>query len=300
MNSHTSPKRITAISLDYDDCGDVLFEELKEYFKNLPEERRLLKECKDKFVNYLDQITADSDVTELYVGSIRQDIASDKFNMNKNQNGSCFSNYQLLCNEKKWVFRRFLLADHQNNLKPGTTMRGHFIMSSIIKSKVELIQAQLLNIKKNHPDDIVDFYFFDDDFDDCLLMEIAESLKHYPIPHNIENITLGKYDWFSKVVNKQPDSILSVHTVISQKFTQTTSELNHQKISTSQFIKTTRIFSPPEIIMKKNKYDVPDELKKIPKRDNPGFLSLFSWRKEEKLDEREVSEERKCCCFFRS
>src|SRR6476620_9735075 len=101
--------KVTIYSLDYDGCGDILFSDLLN-----GQEIQPLLEVKKRFSDYLDSKAADADSVEVYVGSNRQSYGLNKFNTEHNKNGSCFLNYQRLCNDKKWTFRTLLLADNED------------------------------------------------------------------------------------------------------------------------------------------------------------------------------------------
>ena len=134
--------------------------------------------------------------------------------MKKNGNGSCFKNLAALCKENGWIFREFLLSDHQQKKPAGTAMKDSQLSCDIQKSKVELIAAQINNIKENHPDNTVDFSFFDDDDDDFIHNELAAHFNdpNNSLPNNFRHVSLMKYDWYLEVYQNEP--ALSEHTHI--------------------------------------------------------------------------------------
>jgi hypothetical protein len=206
-------ENIKIISMDYDDCGDVLFDDHINNASDLRENEEDLipsvLKCKEELSQHLQEITEDADNIELYVGSRRQDIERNEFNIQKFKNGSCFKNYAAFCKEKGWIFNKFLLADAQNNQPAGTAMKNSAV-KAINKSniredfKVELICAQLDNIQKEHPDDDVDFYFIDDE--SIYLHALKKHFLSNPFPKNIRNLFLIYYDWHRQANNGLDDT----------------------------------------------------------------------------------------------
>src|SRR5580700_2896848 len=98
------------LSLDYDGCADILFEEI--HLKNIPFIKLLLSLVEQqKFNDYLDKLSSneDYDTIELRIGSTRQSEPIDHWGAMMNSNGYCFSNFQKLSLKKyrknnKWTF----------------------------------------------------------------------------------------------------------------------------------------------------------------------------------------------------
>ena len=189
-------KKVVAISHDYDDCGDILFKEIKTTYR--PADIAPADKCEEKLKSYLQEITEGADA-ELYVGSIRQDIQNDEFNMSHNSNGSCFKNYASLCKENNWLFREFLLADANNNLPAGTAMKNRDITGPAFIKKSCLIEHQLNDVKNNHPDADVYFYFLDDDLNNVHFKDIKEFIESHPLPNNIKKFSLVRFNWNEEV-----------------------------------------------------------------------------------------------------
>jgi hypothetical protein len=190
-------KKVVVISHDYDGCGDVLFNEVKETFREC--DRIPANKCEKKLESYHQEITKDADIVELYVGSLRQDIEDDERNIEEHKNGSCFKNYASLCVKNNWVFREFLLGDVKNNLPAGSTMKDRNIMSFAFFKKSYLIEQQLVDVKNNHPDADIYFYFLDDDSDEKHFKDIKEFIELHPLANNIKKFSLVRFNWVDEV-----------------------------------------------------------------------------------------------------
>jgi hypothetical protein len=154
---------ITIFSLDYDGCGDVLFDQLMSRWGHL---KFYLLPYKEKLEEFLARKTKVGNAVELYVGSNRQSNNLDRLGHFNNQNGWCFKNYQELCKKNKWTFRRLLAADIENGVEIGSAMTPCSTLDYTLPlngSKVTIIENQLRDVAINHPNDKVDFYFIDDD-----------------------------------------------------------------------------------------------------------------------------------------
>jgi len=213
-------KKIVIISHDYDECADILFDDILvptiyEYSLAIPpSDLPRVEKCRAKLKKYHEDITAGADVVEFYVGSNRQDITKDEVIMEQNKNGSCFTNFKKLCAENGWVFREFLLADAQKQLEPGTTMRSKDIESVTNReSKAAIIQAQLKDIEQNYSaSDHIEFYFVDDDRNNIFLNSIKNSISPNNLPPQIKKFSLIQYDWNDAVYEYAEDAKLKVHT----------------------------------------------------------------------------------------
>lgn len=155
------------IGLDYDSCGDVLFEELPSY--RLTTFQTSCQKLKAGLNAVLDRIAvtaycslAPSDQKEkedaiiLYSGSLRQSKIGDEINENRNHNGSLLMNYPKLCRDKntlhQWKFSQIFTPDDGN-------------IYTKCQHKVEIIKAHLKDLAERYPDDNdeLHYYFFDDD-----------------------------------------------------------------------------------------------------------------------------------------
>jgi hypothetical protein len=218
-----NPKKIVVISFDYDGCSSILFDEIS---KSSPCQKHAddinltskLATSKNVLMNLLNRITSDADSVEIYVGSNRQDIATDEEFARKDQSGLCFQNYAALCQKKNWTFREFLVGDAQIGLPAGTTMHNRNVLSYITGSKVDVITNQLKDIEKNYCDAHVDidFHFIDDDPKNTIHQEL-EGIYSRQIPFaKIRNFSLIKFKWASYCLRGESSGILTFHTHISQ------------------------------------------------------------------------------------
>lgn len=202
------------LSLDYDGCADILFDTIFND-PELNEIREHVLTIRLYFLAYLLRVINHADVVVLCVGSIRQSIWLDEDNQRTNQNGLCFSNYKTLCDKHGWEFNHLLLADITNKKPPGTAMHDESLQSDIDTLKIKTLTAQIQHAKANYPNDIVKFHFFDDDPKDIILKALTThfTASENSLPHNIQQVTLMKYDWWVHVWEDQPP--LSLHANIS-------------------------------------------------------------------------------------
>lgn len=189
----------TVFSLDYDGHGSALFPKAfergpyKSMLKSDPSTENIFLGVRKGFHQWLNETAADS-LVDLYVGSNRQDINTDRENLKLNRNGSCFANYELLAEDKGWTFQGLLLADRFLRsfpststavkrtplLPPGTAMKDASIDGPFDKTKVEIIKQQLLDTTFNHPGDEIDFYFSDDDYEDQIIPALESYFSAHP------------------------------------------------------------------------------------------------------------------------
>lgn len=203
-------KNITILSLDYDGCGDLLFEGALEHgcFKHrcdilhaeyLLKFNHVLQGARQALNNVLSHETTGADVVELCVGSTRQTRSLDRLNHSRNNNGLCFENYADLAEKNKWHFNRMLFADFVDAsgelrdppLEPGQSMGvlnkdifGKYKYSpdafsdniqafGMDEHKTVLLSLQIKAILKKYPNDNIKFVFIDD------RMDILDQLKTY-------------------------------------------------------------------------------------------------------------------------
>lgn len=191
-------KKITIFSLDYDGCGDLLFEEIIKVTGDTP----TMRELQNKFYTYLDNATIGSDIIELYVGSNRQFIKKDRAASKQNKNGSCFKNYAILCDKKGWIFRKLLLADVENNLPSGSAMSDPSVICDMGESKIKILASQLREVRNNYPvgEYEVDFYFLDDDPKGILLSGVIKYIMNHPkIKPNNVNFFATELHWTNEL-----------------------------------------------------------------------------------------------------
>jgi hypothetical protein len=222
ISSPLKPKKVVVISLDYDACASILFDDIIKPYQSEKKYASMIDKLitsKNVLMNLLDRITSDANSVELYVGSNRQDISADEYIASLHNNGLCFQNYADLCQQKNWTFRKFLLADAQIDLPAGTTMHNRNVLSFVSPSKTEMIEAQLKDIENNYCDAEVDidFYFIDDDSKNIYHNELADTYSFKPFFAKIRNFSLIKFAWNDDVhKDKAPYGTLNSHTRISQ------------------------------------------------------------------------------------
>ncbi|MDP3705256.1 MAG: hypothetical protein Q8R24_05045 [Legionellaceae bacterium] len=199
-------RNITVLSLDYDGCGALLFEDVfngiyKELYHSINERHlktleTILQGAIAAFEEMLLIETAGADVVELCVGSARQSRKQDR---GSSKNGLCFEMYADLAEKNLWHFNRMLLADFIDEtgrlrakpLEPGTAMgpleknkQGmyKYIPDALAdtlseplgdKYKRNLLQHQIKTITNKYPNDKIKFVFIDDIF------EIIDSLRSH-------------------------------------------------------------------------------------------------------------------------
>jgi hypothetical protein len=209
------PKKVVVISLGYDNCGAILFD---EFLKACEPDNDRFTTSRNIMMKFLDRITSDADSVELYVGSERQDIFKNESLNRLGKRGSCFQNYETLCQEKNWTFRKFLLGDAQLGLPAGTTMHNKNVFSYLTKKNTPLVQAQLADIENNYCDTEVDidFYFIDADTRNITHKELAKFYSKNPPCNKIRNFSLIKLDCLSYLERTTSSGILNFHTRISQ------------------------------------------------------------------------------------
>jgi len=214
--------KITVFSIDYDGCGDLLFDELFLDMREVHHPK--LTELRHKFESYLTQTAIGSNTVEVYVGSNRQDRSLDKRLAKKNNSGLCFENYEKLCAQKKWNFRKLLLADIENNLPAGSAMSDDTLQCSFDRPKIKTLEHQLQDIASSYPEDKIDFYFFDDDYYRIMLDNInthfAENKEKKPA--NI-NLVIVRYDWQGVLYKNDPTSICEIGRIKSNLSSNTAS-----------------------------------------------------------------------------
>jgi len=222
--------KITILSLDYDGCSDILFDDVVTT-QSIKSESTL-RHLRSLFEELLNRITADSSIVELYVGSDRQDNQLDNLGNSVNRNGLCFKNFEKLCNEKNWRFKKLLMADIANLLPCGHSMEnsGVKITNDFVKinnwsskSKSVILNHQLQDVIKNHPGDEINFYFMDDhDYNIRSVVEYFGKSRNL-IPDNID-FYLVEHNWYHAC------PVIIEHG-------------NIRDINSSQFLRTNSLFS---------------------------------------------------------
>ena len=208
-NVGQNPTRRIVISADYDSC----FAAYEKPYKTKP----IYVQFRNKIEKYINKLKNGIDVPiELYVGSNRQNKGLDKHNINKKKKRSvsalgtqsAFTTLRTLCKDKDWTFNPLLLVDTLHNVSAGTAMhddKNDYLLDVPWgehgeKLKRRLIQNQLDDVVKNHPDEKIDFVFFDDDKYDTIHPYL---FKNIVVPQNI-TLHLVKADCTSDKFRKYP------------------------------------------------------------------------------------------------
>ncbi len=208
-------RNITVLSLDYDGCAELLFEEALEKgsYKNEcdPSHKQYVQGLKSAIYRaraafeYLLSIeTTGADIVELCVGSTRQTRELDRLNAFYNKTGLCFEMFADLAEKKHWYFNKMLIADFIDEsgelrakpLTPGTAMgrlrkntQGMYKYEEDAFAdtlqvygrdpyKTALLSKQIKAIVDKYPNDKVRFVFVDDRLD------IMQALKSHFNPEN--------------------------------------------------------------------------------------------------------------------
>ncbi|KTD31915.1 hypothetical protein [Legionella maceachernii] len=127
--------------------------------------------------------------TYAFIGSNRQSIYDDSMNALSNKNGSCYPQIRKVSDYIGAKFDPFTLTDLYNNLKSGESFKlalsflkndmlndneeSYAYDPSLIKqrqtpdwlhdeSKLSLLLAQIHKLASEHPEDEIEFYFYDD------------------------------------------------------------------------------------------------------------------------------------------
>lgn len=193
--NEASPRVIIGLSMNYDACADILFEEAIEqgqcksnieerFIKNAPGTLSAIQGCRQALEGFLDEQTLNADQIELYCGSLRQDVSSDLLHSQLNHNASCFESLANFADKKGWNFNRLLLADNldatgrlRNPRLPSGTAMGllakdnagsykHWSGNTVNditcppdRTKIKMLIFQLEDIIKKYPKDKITFIF---------------------------------------------------------------------------------------------------------------------------------------------
>lgn len=158
-----------------------------QWIRELQRRKREL-ELKPLLERFLQRL-ATGEKTEVFCGSLRQSAWLDNdiiCNNPYSSPGSALLHLDEYCTQKGWTMNRFLLADKHLKKEAGFSFDNPSATSSTEIScrlseklkewdpdKTEIITEQLQQIKSKYPDEEINFYFFDDNW------ETIESLKKY-------------------------------------------------------------------------------------------------------------------------
>lgn len=151
------------------------------------------------------------DKTYIMIGSARQSYGRDKKLSTQNNNSSCFPVYQALtqaiktkAGERDVSLDAYLLADSFSGVNPGASFNLALLPSEQAQalehaacindhSKVLLLYAQMQKLAVEHPNESIEFNFYDDN-DDQVLSEAYHTFNDHLnlIPHTVR-LTLNEY-----------------------------------------------------------------------------------------------------------
>lgn len=200
---------IVILSLDYDGCAEILFEEGQEEgaFKtecdSIPGYKKVTQTLRAVFEELLAAETSGADRVVLFVGSARQFRKWDRYSStykreDHESNGLCFAKYADLAERNQWGYNRLLLADmeypsgqlrHQP-LAAGTSMgplkkndqgkheyeSDHYadkLKGPVDRLKTRTISHQITACLNDYPEDHIRFVFIDDS------LEIINNLTEF-------------------------------------------------------------------------------------------------------------------------
>lgn len=238
-------KEIVILSLDYDGCGDLLFEEAMETgrhiwsCKHLPGYTEVIKEARSALEYLLTFETTGADVVELCVGSKRQGRKFDKYCCDINENGLVFEMYADLAEKRQWNYNRLLLADFELDTgelrsqprEPGTAMgrlkkneTGKYkyendyiadrLAGPINNDKERILTRQIESAILNHPEKKIKFVFIDDSLD--VIRFIANYFNpetNSRLPSNVE-LKLIQFDYYPIFQAVKEEKVQDVASII--------------------------------------------------------------------------------------
>ena len=190
---------IEVYSFDFDGClfnPHYLDSEKKDVIKSNKALLNLIKQSKNEKI--------------VFIGSNRQSIQDDHYNSRKGTE-SCFAAIIQVNKEIKGVLNTFVMTDLYNNLQNGDTFKQALIQLNKKsfygevklnadsnaewlhdKSKLTILYAQMHQVALEHPNEEIEFHFYDDRED--ILNGLHQYLKQYTdlIPPNI-TLNLHQY-----------------------------------------------------------------------------------------------------------
>jgi hypothetical protein len=234
-------KKVTIISQDYDNCFAIMTnvglhgefngvnKKSWESYRKQGKDLEIIASMRQKYNEFLTEITKDSAEVHVYVGSDRQSFALDRLNASINKNGSVFPALVDLCNERSaaaqpWVFEPLLLADPKvDGSKPYQRQRGEAYRRMLApgtfqlevleppvnfdvnkQSKRPMLINQMWDAYRQNPDaDELAFHFIDDR--DDLIEDILKNLDPKEIPPNM-TVVVSKFDYIGEVM-KEPEAM---------------------------------------------------------------------------------------------
>lgn len=215
---------VVVFALDYDGCADILTPYSPNFTKRKSEQKHISSES--TFFHEHLKALAKNKITELYIGSARQDIRTDNLGEDTNLNGSCIANLFNLAGKYQWTFNELLLADityadekiAKINHGQGMRQRKHIPIESLpilhddpsVNVKINTLVAQLYDINVRHAGKDVSYYFYDDDIGlsseehPSIFKAFKEYLSNNPdiLPKNVK-LYLMHYDHGMRIFQRQ-------------------------------------------------------------------------------------------------
>ncbi len=126
---------LIVFSLDYDGCGDLLFD---DWFDEFDSAELVRARAQQQFLTQWLRTRARAGRTVLMCGSLRQDNQYDSVMAHANNNGSAFRN---LASHEAWQFNRFLLPDGESASGPTMSCDGAsgFECGAIVSSQMRRV-----------------------------------------------------------------------------------------------------------------------------------------------------------------
>jgi hypothetical protein len=171
------PRDIRVISADFDNCFECLDSE---------------SEASKLLMQDLKSSTQGANQVVVLSGSNRQSAKKDESLGEENQNGSSRKTLAKLATTKStvecpWELDKALYVDHALGHEMGTAWEDNEISYPQDIDKVKLIEFQLAHLQEKFPNDLINFYFYEDRED--ILEEIQQALRNNGI-HLPETVSL--------------------------------------------------------------------------------------------------------------
>lgn len=191
---------LIVFSLDYDGCGDLLFD---DWFDEFDSAELVRARAQQQFLTQWLRTRARAGRTVLMCGSLRQDNQYDSVMAHANNNGSAFRN---LASHEAWQFNRFLLPDGESASGPTMSCDGAsgFECGAIVSSQMRRVALDFPAARS------IDFYFIDDRCSH--LTDIGSHFEDVEaLPEQIHSFSLVQYYWAPVVYDDARESPLRVY-----------------------------------------------------------------------------------------
>lgn len=196
-NNQPQLKSLYVASLDYDGCL------ANSYSPDVDssDPNSIVNNNKILLSTIINSNNTESFPVTLMVGSLRQDLALNRINQSKNQNGCCFKAMNALANhpdyKKYFYLDKYLLADtdfsyphgHYFNLAIDESIVYHYYSKQHRSdpTKKRLLYAQMHKIASENPKTNITFDFYDDKLNILRDLDNYFNVKHPELrPHNVK------------------------------------------------------------------------------------------------------------------